>query len=508
MAIKGSATIELTNADGSKEIIEHDNMITNAVNDMCMSQRGEMASILKIVNNGDSYAQALFGGILLFDETLNDDPDDYFIPTTKITGYASQDAYAGLDVARGSFNASEGGVQEDGSYKFVWDFSTSQGNGTIKSLALCPNIMGQIGASDTIVNSERKSFYVKNDLTAPFNTYGRMLSDSGTTAGISNYCFCIVGIVGDIAYAMDYYNVYRNSDYNSRHFSQNGGILKLYKFKLGATSVSLADRVCRARYIECEDITLPSDFTAVLNTSTSCCAFSDFFDYETGKLILAPCNLSSNLAINGTTKYIEIDLKNNMAITTYTFTNNTAGYICKNLGGSLLYMSIKKLVLFVCKDYIVNISVVGSTTSDKMYVTKRSDNTQVIEVKYSNGNPFGNSNPNNTDGRTDFTPLFVNNNILVFKYDTAYSGDYYYILDMDTGIVKKTNANALSVDNMVDIGNKTVYARCFSYLQYRLMVNPFILTTKNNLDSPVQKTASQTMKITYTLSEIAESEVV
>ena len=92
MALKGTATIGLTNADGSKEIYKHDNMITNAVNDLCMSQRGEMATILKIVNNGDSYAQALVGGLLLFDETLKSDRADYLLPTVKCTGYASQDA--------------------------------------------------------------------------------------------------------------------------------------------------------------------------------------------------------------------------------------------------------------------------------------------------------------------------------------------------------------------------------------------------------------------------------
>ena len=37
MALHGSATIELTNADGSKEVIKHDNMITNAVNDLLKS---------------------------------------------------------------------------------------------------------------------------------------------------------------------------------------------------------------------------------------------------------------------------------------------------------------------------------------------------------------------------------------------------------------------------------------------------------------------------------------
>ena len=34
--------------------------------------------------------------------------------------------------------------------------------------------------------------------------------------------------------------------------------------------------------------------------------------------------------------------------------------------------------------------------------------------------------------------------------------------------------------------------------------NPLILATINNLDSPVTKTAAQTMKITYTLTKATE----
>ena len=499
MAIKGSATIELTNADGSKEIIKHDNMITSAVNDICMSQRGEMASILKIVNNGDSYAQTLFGGILLFDETLNDNPDDYFLPSVKVTGYASQDAYAGLDIARGSFNASEGGVQADGSYKFVWDFATSQGNGTIKSLALCPNIMGQIGLSDTVVLSERQNFYVKNDVSAPFDTYGRMLPENGTTDGMPSFYFCIVAVIDDIAYAMEGSNINIESKYSSRHILNNGGILKLYKFKLGASSISLGDKAGRARYLGCVDVPLPSDFVSTLYTN---CSIDSFFDYDTGTLVIFPCQKKANIEKNGTMKYIEINLKDNMAISTYTFTNNTAGTIIEKHGSSLVTGDGEEISLFVCKDYIVNLSLVGSEY--KMYATKRSDNTQVVEVKYSSGNSFI------AEGsHMYFRPLFVNNNILVFRYSysPAHSDYRYYVLDMETGVIKDTNILNLSINNMLAIGKKVVYARCFSYLQYRLMINPFVLTTKNNLNTPVTKTASQTMKITYTLSEVAESGV-
>ena len=142
MALHGSATIELTNADGSKQIVKHDNMITNAVNDMLTSFRGEMPLVMRMANTGDSFVKHLFGGIMLFNERLTDDPADYAINTTKITGYASQDAYNGTDLSRGSANLAESGLQEDGSYKLVFDFSTSQANGNIQSIGLCPNVMG------------------------------------------------------------------------------------------------------------------------------------------------------------------------------------------------------------------------------------------------------------------------------------------------------------------------------------------------------------------------------
>ena len=65
MAIKGSATIELTNADGSKQIIKHDNMITNAVADMFRSYMGDMPLIHKLNFYDNTYAETIFGGLLL-----------------------------------------------------------------------------------------------------------------------------------------------------------------------------------------------------------------------------------------------------------------------------------------------------------------------------------------------------------------------------------------------------------------------------------------------------------
>ena len=506
MALHGSATIELTNADGSKQVVKHDNIVTNAANEMLRSYRGEQPVITRMSEVGLSYVTQLFGGIMLFNKALNNNPEDYAINTTKITGYASQDAYNGIDVTRGSANLVESGLQEDGSYKLVFDFDTSRANGQIQSLGLCPNIMGQIGASDEIDTS---STYFKNfDLSktggATVDTYGRMLDSSGYTDGIGNWSMRLVAVIGDIAYAVDYYNVYYNSNYKAQNVTQNGGILKLYKFKLGAFSVGLGNKAGRAHFLECIDVQLPADFISTLCNDTSAYTISYYFDVDNKKLIVFPCVIKTDVPVNGTVVYCEIDLMNNMAVTKRTFTNTTAGvlyyysYRDGVIGFREQYPSSH--LLYILKNHIVLVTYVASVGKCRMYVIDKTDNSKVVEAKIG-GVPFEEFQYKISYGN-GFAPIFVSDNILVFSvfYDNNYNYKCY-IIDLTTGEVKRTNAKILYVNSMVSFGNIATVFACDSYLACKTTLNPFILTTKNNLDTPVTKTASQTMKITYTLTE-------
>lgn len=506
MGIKGSATIELTNADGSKEIYKHDNMITNAVQDLCMSQRGEMATILKIVNNGDSYAQALFGGLLLFDETLDTDANNYFIPTAKCTGYASQDAYAGLDTCRGSFNQSEGGVQPDGSYKFVWDFATSQANGTIKSLALCPNMMGQIGLTSSKISSESKSFLMERTDVPPFNKYGYMLKENTTIDGFSSDSIYAIAVIDDIAYAISLDNTGFRGGSASENLcvKKNGGILKLFRFKLGASSIALTDKVCMANYIDTVNVQLPPEFINTITYSAYKELIGSFYDKDNNKVIVFPSGRSENLAVNDTLKYCEIDLSNNFATMTYTFTNNTAGLIKADSFGNA--DSTGSYPFFVMKDYIVCTSCASDEVTNKLYTIKRSDNTQVKEIQHLNGDAF----TYRTGSIVTIAPIFSKGNIAIIGVRFSTNAiENYILVDLSTGKAVDTNISDITLERPFDIGNCAVFASTGKNLKYSMTFNPFILCTKNNLDSPVTKTASQTMKITYTLSvaETAGSEV-
>lgn len=477
MSIKGRATIELVNADGTKEVVKHDNMVTNALADLFRSYRGEVAPGLKLSSLGDDFVKNFFGGILLFNEKLNTDADDYMIPTTKVTGFAGQTSYSGLDVARGSCNDTESGLQPDGSYKLVWDFSTAQSNGSIQSVALCPKIMGEIGVSDTIQDSERKTY---NDLAFvannPYNGNGYLLADNGGyIAGVSNSYLKIVAVIGDFAYAIDnsFTNVYKTL------------VLKLYRFNIGFKKIGLSSKIGRATYIDSIDITLPAEMKSVIQKGLS-------FTYDAEKNVLIAFGLG---AYNVTTKqgivYCEINLSD-YSVIQKSFANTTP-YSIEGFGtiysdGDTLYVYIDETHIYV----IAKVQLVGYY----MYIIDRNDNTNINVVTYA-GEALVCKNT---------IPMYRNKNVFVFATNGG-SGIYeIYVVDKKTGVAKKTNSKNFNIANSPLRINDAVFAKLDRYLGYRIVINPFILTTKNNLDETVTKTSSQTMKITYTLTEVAEGE--
>ena len=493
MALHGSATIELTNADGSKQVVKHDNIVTNAANELLACYNGGKPVILESqsIKNG-RYIDRIFGGIMLFNKALNNKPEDYAIDTTKITGYASQDAYNGTDVARGSANLAESGLQEDGSYKLVYDFTTSQANGQIQSLGLCPNIMGQIGASDGTDSSSFQDFYLYGN-----NSFS--LDSSGNTEGVSNYNFRIIAVMGDIAYAVNCENLFNHD--RIEHILKNGGVVRLYKFRLTISSIGVGSLINKPIYTGYEDVQLPSDFINTLSTSSNTNTVSYYFDVDNKKLILFPCAIKSTVNINGTVMYCEIDLMNNMTVTTRTFTNTTAGDLHDNpnsVGFRQTYCSCH--TLYILKNHIIVVTYVSSVKKTRMYVIDKADNAKVVEAKIG-GIPFDMFSSYSGIPCT-FSPVFVSDNIFVFarQIDSNYNTEVY-VLDLTTGEMKKTNAKKVYVNAMVSFGNVATVLTCDNYLKGQFVINPFILTTKNNLDTPVTKTASQTMKITYTLTE-------
>mgnify|MGYP007112574677 CR=1 FL=1 len=141
--LKGTATIELTDVKtGRKEVVRHDNLVTNAIRDLLtLNPLGMRFRSYSNTNNntsdlseedmyhelGASFEAGMLpicpkaiGGILLYGDTLEENPAKYYAPMSNpLVGYSSNDVNATADTRRGSMNPTESGPLEDGSgYRF------------------------------------------------------------------------------------------------------------------------------------------------------------------------------------------------------------------------------------------------------------------------------------------------------------------------------------------------------------------------------------------------------
>lgn len=161
--LKGTMTIQLADASSGEVVqtITEENMITNAPNDILgLNPAGAF------YNAASTYADFIWqdnllpicpnmiGGIMFFPKAVSEDVNKIYPSSDNLpTAYASNDVNATANTMRGSMNLTESKKLDDG-YRFVWEFTPSQGNGAITAAALTSakggtNIYGSIVADDT-----------------------------------------------------------------------------------------------------------------------------------------------------------------------------------------------------------------------------------------------------------------------------------------------------------------------------------------------------------------------
>ena len=161
--LKGHAKIELKNEKtGKLDVIEHDNMITNALSSQLKALAtsygfsGINTEYLPLNNKG-------MGGIVLFQNMLDENVDNVGIPdeaVNPIIGYASNAISSGTDSKRGNRNLTESSKLANG-YKFVYDFATNQANGEIAALGLTHTGAGENPTSSGILGNA-----IRNNITS------------------------------------------------------------------------------------------------------------------------------------------------------------------------------------------------------------------------------------------------------------------------------------------------------------------------------------------------------
>ncbi len=145
MILKGEMVIELTDENtGVVETIRETNMVTNAINHILglnpmgvfYKTSGQYDDMLAWNDELLPICPHMIGGILLYPSTVTEDANNIY-PSSAVlpVAYASNDVNATADTHRGSMNLVESKALDDG-FKFVWEFTPSQGNGTIAAVGL------------------------------------------------------------------------------------------------------------------------------------------------------------------------------------------------------------------------------------------------------------------------------------------------------------------------------------------------------------------------------------
>lgn len=176
--LKGKTVIELTDVHtGEKEVHVDENLVTEAVADVLgVNIQGIMYNNTSFNNaNGENWLLPIYknltGGVLLYQEELEEDPSNIYAPLDNpLIGYASDDANDTTDTKRGSRNLTES-KPVDGGFKYVWDFATSQGNGTISAICLTNALAGKGVQEESDYFVRIKSDTVQSGIPGDTNNY-------------------------------------------------------------------------------------------------------------------------------------------------------------------------------------------------------------------------------------------------------------------------------------------------------------------------------------------------
>ena len=478
--IKGKTTFELTDVNtGEVEVIEDSNMITNGLQGFLTTYGYFGCDVLSDDQIGASslWVNAL-GGLFLFDSRLEENVNNILMPAgVKMIGNGSKDVANSGDVTElGSYNTTESGLQSDGSVKFAYDFSTAQANGTIACACLTSKLGGYIGMG----NSNQKRIYNEDYSFTAFISDDKHRRPSNIDGSKGDKQHVLYASYNDNAiYLSNPYNIKYDSSYADQHWSISKKI-QILKVKAGFTSVGIKERLLLNQVSETYDIDIPQDIITYMKSAGNVSITQlVYINADTDGNVFVVFNTGGDTLKNDAFCWImKIDRERN--VTHYKFTNN--------VGMALVfdrrYMVFNGEYLFVYTN----------TSSCKLYGIKYSDSTQIIDVNLTFDSKY---NLFNID--KNLIGMFGN---LYNSSNRRYAPLVYDVVNNELRYCNGNGGNSRSDLYIPFIDKKGVYIHYnneFSYL--RVLKEPRYLATINNLSEPVVKTASKTMKVTYTITE-------
>lgn len=456
----GHTKITLTDVNtGKVEIYEEDNIVTNAVANIL---KNPYFSLLDLNNNNVMPVKNMFAGVLCFHDPIAEDKNNYSIPADNINAliaHAGDEAHATNSNLRGNPNGAESGetTQKVG-YKFVWDWATNQGNGTIAAVCLTHRIAGNIG-------------------TKPIIDYNTQPITNVTIPALS-WLDAAIDKVFDREQAIQNPLIYNPETREGVAFYQiNGAQMEVIKVRGGTVAFGVND--IPRKFVEVSAQTLA---VSVGTGYYSCFVHNDkVYFYSHGGVADGATRVNywevnpSNYSVNsGVWIFPTLDIKRN-----FDRVNNT------------LYWGVHPYFPF--NNGYLYLPNVGNNTFIKCNIENNAD----VSVL--------NSNITALDDRmyVGFAPINISNDFIVgskFIINGAYlySVPKWYNINASTTMPQSSIAAMIFNNLCLCCGEKKP-----SYLKASsgVVMNPYYLATINNLSNPVTKQNSQTMKIEYSITE-------
>ena len=503
----GHTKIELTNVHtGEVEVVEKDNIVTNAVSRIFNGFGGRI-NVQQLLANGDpdlksgSLVSDFYGGLLLFDKALGSDPNTIFAPAdANIIGCAVYDVVnTGTNTVRGSCNKTESNIDMDeGVATFVYDFATSQGNGTISSVCLTNLLGGFFGEAPNALplcdGSGSRQYITTNN-----NTW-------------DGYFPLFKGIIGACPSFGNGWPVYVDEDNNAIVLAKVTfeKQLEVRKYEFPVTTIDLFHKSNTARVISEETYDVSSIVQGTVNKASYGYDFSQPYNFITCdaehlKWYLICCPSYSSIAKNAKVNIREFDISTN-TYKDYSVTN-TLGVELSARGGST-YGSGWGLGICVYDGYIY----LAESGGTQIYKIKLSDPTEIIKIEmngliwgcpedayqgkiyfYTNGSPSLNPNKGGTVLNTETNEMHgIEAMEALAKHDYSFEVKTHIIPSIRQTLTPYCTEAYWWGNSYRGEADAALYG-----LQRVLRRN--YLATINDLPSPVEKTADKTMKITYTL---------
>lgn len=465
--LKGLMKIEMTDVHtGETETVLEQNMVTNALTNI-FKPMGLDKSPSKLLTGMNPYYQNVLGGLLLFDSEIEENVNNLFPPSgVNLIGcaaYGVQNNTTGT--LRGGFNQTESELNMTDRYmKYVYDFTTSQANGTIACVCLTHKNGGytSYGGKDApFGNNYGLGMQVcDGQLQYVYTNYtGASTGDkySGLSIGTTE-CIFLINMDEDVVY---YFRI------------DNAKKITIRKRRAYMKSVSVLENPYNQKPL------VDSFELEELKTEMPTSYISYNFDPSDNCLYIVSC---ANYYVDGNATFVITKVNfSTWKVTQYTMTNTTSERI--NLGGMRTSYCHRGYIIFR-----------GYNNSNHIFKMEIGNSANVEQLKFV--------------GFTSVTGTFalgINGRIYIEGYSS--STYYLYVINLDTNEILRVEASRIiggsNYPCYTPVLNEPMlwYASYgnWSTIGYFIMSN--YLATINNLSEPVTKTADKTMKVTYIIQE-------